>query len=122
MLGLYSFFYAVLHVAAWVWLDQWFDLGSMLREVARRPFITAGAAAFALLLPLALTSTQGMIRRLGRQWGRLHRAVYVVAVLAILHFWWARSAKNLLLEPALYGAVVAALLGARLIVRRQTRA
>lgn len=116
-LGVCSFLYAALHVAAWVWLDQWFDPVSMLRDIGKRPFVTAGFAAFVLLVPLAATSTDAAMRRLGRRWATLHRLVYAAAALAILHFWWERAAKNLLVEPMLYGALVALLLGWRVYAR-----
>ncbi|WP_237170004.1 protein-methionine-sulfoxide reductase heme-binding subunit MsrQ [Pandoraea faecigallinarum] len=117
MLGLFAFFYGALHFTTYFWLDQWFDWESMLRDVTgKRPFITAGFAAFALMVPLALTSPHAMARRLGgRRWQRLHHAIYAIAVLAILHYWWMRAGKNDLAEPAIYAIVVAGLLGARLI-------
>ncbi|MFO1197208.1 MAG: protein-methionine-sulfoxide reductase heme-binding subunit MsrQ [Burkholderiaceae bacterium] len=113
MVGLYAFFYACLHFATYVWLDQWFDAGAMLRDVVKRPFITAGFTAFVLLLPLAATSTHAMMRRLGRRWGELHRLVYAVAILGVLHFAWHKAGKNLLAEPMIYAAVVGALLAWR---------
>jgi len=113
MVGLYAFFYACLHFATYVWLDQWFDAAAMLRDVVKRPFITAGFTAFVLLLPLAATSTQAMMRRLGRRWGELHRLVYAVAILGVLHFAWHKAGKNLLAEPMIYAAVVGALLAWR---------
>lgn len=113
MVGLYAFFYACLHFATYVWLDQWFDAAAMLRDVVKRPFITAGFTAFVLLLPLAATSTHAMMRRLGRRWGELHRLVYAVAILGVLHFAWHKAGKNLLAEPMIYAAVVGALLAWR---------
>lgn len=113
MVGLYAFFYACLHFATYVWLDQWFDAAAMLRDVVKRPFITAGFTAFVLLLPLAATSTQAMMRRLGRRWGELHRLVYAVAILGVLHFAWHKAGKNLVAEPMIYAAVVGALLAWR---------
>ena len=120
MLGLFTFFYGCLHLTTYVWFDQWFDLMAMARDILKRPFITVGVSAFVLMVPLAATSTNAMMRRLGRRWSELHRLVYAVAVLAILHFWWHKAGKNDLLEPAIYGAVVAALLGARLWLRRRS--
>jgi sulfoxide reductase heme-binding subunit YedZ len=114
MLGLFAFFYGCLHLATYVWFDQWFDVVQILVDVAKRPFVTVGMAAFVLMLPLAATSTHSMMRRLGRRWAELHRAVYAVAVLGVLHFWWHKAGKNDLAEPMAYAAVVAALLGARL--------
>lgn len=113
MLGLYVFFYVCLHLTTYVWLDQWFDAAAIAKDIVKRPFITAGFAAFVLLVPLAATSTDAMIRRLGRHWAELHRAVYAVAVLAVLHFWWHKAGKNDIAEPAVYAAIVAVLLGWR---------
>jgi methionine sulfoxide reductase heme-binding subunit len=115
MLGLYSFFYALLHVVAFVWLDHWFEWPAIVADVVKRPYLTFGFAAFVLMLPLAATSTNAMVRRLGgRQWQRLHRLVYGIAVLGVLHYWFHKLAKNNLAEPAIYAAVLAVLLGARL--------
>lgn len=116
MLGLFAFFYAVLHFGAYLWLDHWFDFAAIWKDVLKRPYITVGFAALLLLLPLAVTSTHGWVRRLGgRNWQRLHRLVYLIAVLAILHFWWQRAAKNDLEEPLWYAGAVGLLLGARLL-------
>jgi sulfoxide reductase heme-binding subunit YedZ len=116
MLGLYAFFYAALHVASYVWLDQWFDLRAIVDDIVKRPYLTFGAAAFVLLIPLAVTSTKGWVRRLGgRNWQRLHRLVYVIACLAILHYWFHKLAKNNIAEPAVYAAILGLLLGARLV-------
>jgi len=116
MLGLFTFFYASLHFATYVWLDVWFDLAAVVKDIVKRPFITVGFAAFALLLPLAATSTMSMQRRLGRNWQRLHRAIYAVAILGVLHYWW--LVKRDLTEPILFALAVAVLLGARLAERR----
>ena len=113
MLGLYAFFYGTLHFTTWLWLDQWFDLSSMIADVVERPFVTVGFTAFVLMLPLAATSTQSMMRRLGRRWQELHRLVYAIAVLGVLHFWWHKAGKNDLAEPLVYAGVVAVLLGFR---------
>jgi sulfoxide reductase heme-binding subunit YedZ len=116
MLGLFAFFYALLHFAAYLWLDQWFDWAAIGKDVAKRPYITVGFAALLLLVPLAVTSTHGWVRRLGgRQWQRLHRLVYAIAALAVLHFWWQKAAKNDVAEPLVYALIVAALLGVRLL-------
>lgn len=112
MLGLYAFFYALAHLLTYLWLDQFFDWGAILRDIAKRPFITMGLAAFLILVPLAATSTRGMMRRLGRRWGRLHRGVYLAAALGVLHFWWLVKAD--IREPALYALLLALLLLARL--------
>ncbi len=115
MLGLYAFFYAVLHFTTYLWFDKWFDLMAIVKDISKRPFITVGFAAFVLLIPLAATSPRAMVRRLGRHWRRLHRAIYVIALLGICHFWWMKAGKNDLAQPKLYGAVVVVLLGWRLI-------
>ena len=112
MLGLYAFVYASLHFATWLALDLGADLSQVLTEIARRPFITVGFLAWLLLVPLAITSTRGWMRRLGRNWGRLHRLVYAIAALAVLHFWW--IVKSDWREPALYAGLLALLLGWRL--------
>ncbi|MGD9946246.1 MAG: protein-methionine-sulfoxide reductase heme-binding subunit MsrQ [Burkholderiaceae bacterium] len=117
MLGLYAFFYGCLHFATYIWLDQWFDVPAMLADIVKRPFITAGFAAFVLMLPLAATSTKAMMRRLGRRWQTLHRLVYAVACLGVLHYAWHKGGKNDLSEPLVYAVVVAVLLGARLLLR-----
>ena len=111
MLGLYAFAYATLHFSAYLVLDLrgYWDL--VFGEIAKRPYITVGFGAWLLLLPLAATSTKGWIRRLGRNWARLHKLVYVAAVLAVLHFWW--LVKSDVREPLLYAAILAALLGWR---------
>jgi sulfoxide reductase heme-binding subunit YedZ len=123
MLGLFAFCYGALHFVTYFWLDQWFDWASILRDVSgKRPFITVGFAAFVLMVPLALTSPHAMVRRLGaKRWQRLHRAIYAIAVLAILHYWWMKAGKNDLAQPLIYAIVVAGLLGARVIwaLRRQ---
>ena len=120
MLGLFAFFYAALHFTTYVWFDQWFDLASIAKDVFKRPFITVGFAAFVLLVPLAATSSRAMVRRLGRRWQLLHRSVYLIAVLAILHFWWMKAGKHDLILPEIYGAIVLALLAARLNGRSKT--
>ncbi len=119
MLGLYAFFYAFLHFGTYIWLDVWFDLAKVAKDVVKRPYITVGFTAFVLLIPLAATSTQAMQRRLGRNWQRLHRLVYVVAILAVLHFWW--LVKRDVTEPALFGFVVAVLFALRLAHRARSR-
>ena len=113
MLGLYTFFYAFLHFLAFLWFDHFFDLAAMWRDVLKRPFITVGFIAFVLLVPLAATSTQAMIRRLGRNWARLHKLIYAIAPLAILHYWWMKAGKHNFEQPIVWGCVVAVLLGLR---------
>ena len=117
MLGLYTFFYACLHFLCFIWFDHFFELDAMWRDVIKRPFITLGFSAFVLLIPLAVTSSNRMMRWLGRRWGMLHRLIYLIAVLAVLHFWWMRAGKNNFADPLLFGAIVSVLLGARLVFR-----
>ncbi len=111
LLGLLAFFYACLHVSTWFVLDWFFDFASMASDVVERPFITLGMTAFLLLLPLAVTSTAGMIRRLGKRWQQLHRLVYVAAITAIIHFWWVVKAD--FMEPRLFALALSVLLGFR---------
>ncbi|QNA87634.1 sulfoxide reductase heme-binding subunit YedZ [Massilia sp. Dwa41.01b] len=119
MLGLFAFFYALLHFIAFFWFDHFFDVGAMLRDVGKRPFILVGFTAFVLLIPLAATSTNGMIRRLGgKRWQWLHRLIYLVAPLAVLHYWWMKAAKNNLAQPMLFAGIVALLLGLRVLWSR----
>jgi sulfoxide reductase heme-binding subunit YedZ len=113
MLGLFAFFYASLHVLTWIVLDQYFDVQAMLADVVKRPFITAGMLAFLTMVPLALTSTKGWIRRLGRNWQVLHRLIYVSGAAAALHFVW--KVKIAIGEPVYYAAILAALLAFRLL-------
>ncbi|MEJ2897104.1 protein-methionine-sulfoxide reductase heme-binding subunit MsrQ, partial [Bordetella avium] len=113
MCGLFAFFYGLLHFTTWIWWDRGLDLLSMLQDLGQRPFILVGFAAFVLMLALALTSTQWSMRRLGRRWQTLHRAIYAIGLLAILHFWWIKMGKNDLREPIIYGAVLLLLLGWR---------
>jgi sulfoxide reductase heme-binding subunit YedZ len=111
LLGLYAFFYACLHFATYLVLDLGGYWAQIFADIAKRPYITVGFTAWLLLLPLAITSTKGWIRRLGRRWGQLHRLVYVAAVLGVLHFVW--LVKSDLREPLIYAAVLALLLGMR---------
>ncbi|MDQ7990793.1 MAG: protein-methionine-sulfoxide reductase heme-binding subunit MsrQ [Candidatus Dactylopiibacterium sp.] len=112
MLGLFAFFYAVLHFITYLWLDQFFDWRHIAGDILARPFITVGFAAFVLLLPLAATSFNAAIRWLGgRRWQALHRAVYAIAILAVLHYWW--LVKIDIREPLLYAVILAGLLGYR---------
>ena len=95
MAGLFAFFYAFMHFLAFLWFDHFFDLAEMWKDVLKRPFITVGFSAFGLLVPLAVTSTNGMIRRLGgKRWQLLHKLIYVIAPLGILHFWWTTAGKR----------------------------
>lgn len=115
MLGLYAFFYAFLHFLTFLWFDHFFDLDEMWKDVVKRPFITVGFTAFVLLIPLALTSTNGMIRRLGgKRWQLLHKLVYVIASLGVLHYFWMKSGKHDFSQPTLFGLIVAGLFMLRL--------
>lgn len=115
MLGLFAFFYGLQHFLLWIGVDRGFDVAYMIKDVYKRPFITVGFTAFMLMVPLALTSTNGMVRRLGgKRWQALHRLVYAIAVLAILHYWWHKAGKNDFGEVSIYAAVVFVLLGLRL--------
>jgi sulfoxide reductase heme-binding subunit YedZ len=115
MLGLYVYFYALLHLLCYALFDQGLDWGEIWRDIFERPFIFVGMLAFVLLTAMAVTSTQRMIRWLGaRRWMWLHRSVYVVAGLAMLHFFWMRAGKNNFAEVGVYGAILTLLLGWRL--------
>ncbi len=117
LLGLSTFAYAVAHFVLYVWLDQGLDTAAIWRDVLKRPFVTAGMAAFMLLLPLAITSTDGWMRRLKRRWGQLHRLAYPATALAVLHYLW--LVKKDLTQPLLYALALAVLLGWRLWRRGQ---
>ena len=119
MLGLFAFFYATLHLATYVVLDRYFDWAGVVEDVAKRPFITLGMLAFALMIPLALTSTTGWIRRLGRRWQTLHRLVYAAAIAAALHFIW--KVKVAIGEPVYYAAILALLLSVRIVISLRKR-
>jgi sulfoxide reductase heme-binding subunit YedZ len=127
MLGLFTYFYAVLHFLSFSWFDMGFDLAEIAKDIAKRPFILVGFTAFLLLTPLAATSFNRAVKALGaRRWQALHKVVYAIAGLAILHFFWMRAGKNDFAEVALYAAILAVLLGWRLArfvqARRQLRA
>jgi methionine sulfoxide reductase heme-binding subunit len=115
MFGLLAFFYACVHLVSYIAFDRFFVFDEVLADIAKRPFITAGMAAFALMVPLAVTSTRGWIRRLGRRWQTLHRLVYVSALAACLHFIW--KVKVVIGEPVYYAAILAALLIFRVLWR-----
>ena len=119
MLGLFAFFYASLHLSTYVAVDQGLDLASIGKDIVKRRFVTVGFAAWCCLFPLAVTSTQGWVKRLGfRRWKALHRLAYLAGVLAIFHFVW--RFKTALLEPVIAGATLFVLLAIRLIARRAT--
>lgn len=119
MLGLFAFFYAVLHFSVYMVLDQFFDVGAIVEDIVKRPYITVGFTAWVILLALATTSTQAAMRRLGGRWQKLHRLVYGAAVLGVLHYLW--LVKSDIREPMLYATLLAALLGARLYWRKRAR-
>jgi sulfoxide reductase heme-binding subunit YedZ len=113
MLGLFAFFYVCLHFLSWLWIDKLFDVDEIVKDVVKRPFITVGFTSFVLLIPLAVTSTQGMVRRLGgRRWRALHRLVYAIGIGGVVHFWW--LVKSDVREPLIYATILAFLLGYRL--------
>ena len=111
MLGLFAFFYVCLHLGVYLIFDQFFDPSAILEDIAKRPYITVGFAGFLLLIPLAVTSTNGMIKRLGRNWQRLHRLVYLIGMLGVVHYWWLVKAD--ISEPLLYAGLLTMLLGYR---------
>jgi len=112
--GLCTFAYALMHFVIYLWLDQFFDVAAIMKDIIKRPFITVGFTAFLLLIPLAVTSTNAMVRRLGgRRWQQLHRCVYAIAVLGVLHYWW--LVKKDLREPILFALLLTLLLGARIL-------
>jgi len=115
MIGLFAFFYATLHFLTYIWLDKFFDFHEMVKDIGKRPFITVGFSAFVLLLPLALTSTAWSIRRLGgKNWQRLHRLIYLTAILGVVHYWWLVKAD--IRKPEAYAFLLSLLLLYRLIV------
>jgi sulfoxide reductase heme-binding subunit YedZ len=123
MVGLYVYFYAVLHLLTYAWFDMGFDVPDILRDIAKRPFILVGTAALLLLTPLALTSFNRAIRALGPQrWQRLHRLVYGIGLLGLLHFFWMRAGKNNFAEVAVYAVLIGLLLGWRAWRARGPRA
>jgi methionine sulfoxide reductase heme-binding subunit len=115
MIGLFAFFYACLHFLTYIWLDKFFDFHEMLKDIAKRPFITVGFSAFVLLIPLSLTSTAWSIRRLGgKNWQRLHRLIYATAILGVIHYYWLVKADKR--KPLEYGFVLSLLLLYRVVV------
>lgn len=121
MLGLFAFFYGTVHLLTYVWFDQFFDVPAILKDIGKRPFITAGILAFSVMVPLALTSTTGWIRRLGgRRWQALHRLVYVAGVAGVIHYYW--QVKADVARPARYGVIIGLLLLARLVVAARAAA
>ena len=123
MLGLFTFFYASLHFLTFIWFDHFFDIEEIGKDIVKRPFITVGVTAFLLLLPLAVTSVNVLMKRLGRYWKILHRLIYLIAILALLHFWWMRAGKQNFAEPILITGIITILLMSRIFFwwRKQTR-
>lgn len=119
MIGLFGFFYILAHFLTWAVLDQGLMWSAIVEDVVERPFITIGFLALLLLIPLAVTSTRGMMRRLGRRWQQLHRLVYPIVILGVWHFWW--QVKADIREPLLYAAIAAVLLGWRVYRAKQKR-
>lgn len=117
MIGLFAFFYSCLHLTTYLWLDQSFDFRAIIKDVYKRPFVTAGFTAFMLMVPLALTSTQGWIRRLGSRWQQLHRLIYFSAAAGVIHFIW--LVKKDLREPLIYASLLGALMTIRVVFRIQ---
>ena len=113
MVGLFAFFYVCVHLSSYIVLDQFFDFSEIIDDVFKRPFITAGFSAFILLIPLAVTSTNKMVERLQYRWIQLHRIIYFIGMLAVLHFWW--MVKIDTREPMIYAIILAILLGFRLV-------
>ena len=120
MLGLFAFFYAILHLSVWVIFDHYFTLSTMIEDIAKRPFITMGTLSLVLMLPLALTSTKWAIRKLGRRWQQLHRLAYASAIAAVVHFIW--KEKVIIDETMMYAAILAALLLIRVALAWRSRA
>lgn len=119
MLGLFAFFYGLLHFAVWVWLDHGLLLSAILADIVKRPYVTVGFASLLLMLPLALTSTRAQMRRLGRRWKQLHRLIYPAGVLGVVHFVWLVKAD--LREPLIYAGILLLLLLLRLPAWRRPR-
>jgi methionine sulfoxide reductase heme-binding subunit len=115
MLGLLAFFYALLHFSTYIVLDHFFDFQRIMKDILKRPYVTVGFSAFVLMIPLAITSTAGMIRRLGKRWQQLHRLVYIAAIAGVIHFYW--QVKADIRRPLQYGAILAILLGYRILIK-----
>lgn len=115
MLGLFAFFYALLHFSTYMVLDHFFDFQAIVKDVIKRPYVTAGFTGFVLMIPLAITSTATMIRKLGKRWQQLHRLVYFAAIAGVVHFYWLVKAD--IRRPIQYGAVLLLLLGFRLVTK-----
>jgi len=118
MLGLFAFFYACLHFVTYLVFDHFFDFGEIAKDILKRPYVTVGFTGFVLLIPLAITSTNNMKKRLGKNWKRLHQLVYVIAVCGILHYLWLVKAD--LLQPLIYAAILLLLFGVRAWFQRKS--
>ncbi|MCE9633892.1 MAG: sulfoxide reductase heme-binding subunit YedZ [Methylophilales bacterium] len=120
MFGLYAFFYALMHMLSYVWLDQWFDWAEIGKNIAKHPFIIAGFSSFVLLIPLAATSTNAMMKHMKRNWQKLHYLVYPIAMLGVLHYFW--LVKKDITQPVIYAVILTILLGIRVVWRLQQNA
>jgi sulfoxide reductase heme-binding subunit YedZ len=118
MLGLYTFFYACLHFLTWLVFDHFFDIHEIVKDVIKRPYITVGFSAFVMLIPLAITSTNKWVKRLGSRWTRLHQLVYVIATFGVLHYLWLVKAD--VRDPVIYGLLLAVLLAYRAWIKRSS--
>ena len=114
MLGLFAFFYALLHFSTFMVLDHFFDFQAIVKDIIKRPYVTAGFTGFVMMIPLAITSTAAMIRKLGKRWQQLHRLVYLAAIAGVVHFYWLVKAD--IRRPIQYGVILALLLGYRLVI------
>jgi len=114
MMGLYAFFYGVLHFTTYIWLDKFFDLPEMIKDVGKRPFITVGFLGFVMMIPLAVTSTKWAIRMMGKNWASLHQLVYLSAIAGVVHYWW--LVKIDITKPLRYAVILSILLGWRVAV------
>jgi sulfoxide reductase heme-binding subunit YedZ len=120
MLGLYAFFYALLHLVTYSIFDKSLDIPAIVSDVWQRPFIAIGMLAFSMLVPLAVTSTNGMVKRLGgKNWARLHKLIYLIGILGVIHFW--MIVKSDVFYPAMFGLVLLVLLGYRVVVSRTSK-
>lgn len=117
MTGLFMFFYACLHFTTYIWLDHWFNWTAIIEDIVEHPYVLVGFSAFMLTIPLAITSNKAMVMRLRENWKKLHKLVYVIAILAVLHFWW--LVKKDISEPLVYALILALLLGIRLIYMKK---
>jgi sulfoxide reductase heme-binding subunit YedZ len=119
MLGLFAFYYVFLHFSVYLGLDRLLDWNEIVEDIAKRPYITVGFSAFLMLIPLALTSTKGWIRRLGKRWQKLHRLIYVVAVFGVIHFWW--LVKKDITDPLIFAVILTILFAIRIFYNLKKR-